>query len=274
MTWSTGRTPTWAGPRSGRCPEADSCTLASCPSARCRAPGWSRGRCPPTPSPAPHRSRGPLWKRRPDGPSWSSATRRRSSKAGSRCGRTGPRSWSSSAATNSFFRPPRPRNGSTPTTGTSRKPRSPGSLPGAGPGTSPAWTCPPSSSRPNSPTPTPSASSTTRPTGSTSIPSTGCCATCSPTRRSPPTSGTRGALRGYLRSDTIAPLPLQRLAAAHPDTVDSVYRKILRRRDFTWAEHGEALMRRRKAWYYQHEPRPGVSVIGARLLELASGGRR
>jgi len=46
------------------------------------------------------------------------------------------------------------------------------------------------------------------------------------------------------------------------------------RRDFTWAEHGEELMRRRKAWYYQHEPRPGVSVIAARLLELASGGRR
>jgi len=83
-----------------------------------------------------------------------------------------------------------------------------------------------------------------------------------------------GALRGYLRSETIAPLPLQRLAAAHPDTVDAVYRKILRRRDFTWAEHGEALMRRRKAWYYQHEPRPGVSVIGDRLLELAYGGRR
>ena len=81
-----------------------------------------------------------------------------------------------------------------------------------------------------------------------------------------------GALRGYLQSETIAPLPLQRLAAAHPDTVDAVFQKILRRRDFTWAEHGEALMRRRKAWYYQHEPRPGVSVIGARLLELASGG--
>jgi hypothetical protein len=52
-----------------------------------------------------------------------------------------------------------------------------------------------------------------------------------------------------------------------------VYRKILRQRDFTWAEHGEALMRRRKAWYYQREPRPGVSVIGDRLMELASGGR-
>ena len=52
-----------------------------------------------------------------------------------------------------------------------------------------------------------------------------------------------------------------------------MFRKILRQRDFTWAEHGEALMRRRKAWYYRHEPRPGVTVIGARLLELAFGGR-
>jgi hypothetical protein len=53
-----------------------------------------------------------------------------------------------------------------------------------------------------------------------------------------------------------------------------VYRKILGRRDFTWAEHSEALMRRRKAWCYQHERRPGFSVIGDRLLELASSGRR
>jgi hypothetical protein len=77
-------------------------------------------------------------------------------------------------------------------------------------------------------------------------------------------------LRGYLRSKTIAPLPLRRLAAAHPDTTDAVFRKILRRRDFTWVEHGEELMRRRKAWYYQHEPRPGISVIGDRLLSLAA----
>jgi hypothetical protein len=81
-------------------------------------------------------------------------------------------------------------------------------------------------------------------------------------------------LRGYLGSATVAPLPLQRLAAAHPDTVDVVFRKILRKRDFTWAEHGKALMRRRKEWYYRREPRPGVSVIGDRLIELAFGGRR
>jgi hypothetical protein len=32
----------------------------------------------------------------------------------------------------------------------------------------------------------------------------------------------------------------------------------------------EALLRRRKPWYYEQEPRPGVSVIGARLSELAA----
>jgi hypothetical protein len=47
-----------------------------------------------------------------------------------------------------------------------------------------------------------------------------------------------------------------------------VFRKVLRKPNFTWAEHGEALMRRRKPWYYDHEPRPGVSVIGSRLSEL------
>jgi hypothetical protein len=56
--------------------------------------------------------------------------------------------------------------------------------------------------------------------------------------------------------------------------VDAVFRKILRKPHFTWAEHGEALLRRRKAWYYEREPRPGVSVIGDRLVELALGGRR
>lgn len=75
-------------------------------------------------------------------------------------------------------------------------------------------------------------------------------------------------LRAYLRERTIAPLPLRRLATAHPDTVDTVSRKILRKPGFSWSEHGEALLRHRKAWYFEHEPRPGVSVIGNRLSEL------
>ncbi len=75
-------------------------------------------------------------------------------------------------------------------------------------------------------------------------------------------------LRGYLRAETIGPLPLRRLAAAHPQTVDAVFPKILGQPHFIWAEHGEALLRRRKPWYYEHEPRPDITVIGARLSEL------
>ncbi|MFG2845704.1 hypothetical protein ACGF12_21390 [Kitasatospora sp. NPDC048296] len=81
-------------------------------------------------------------------------------------------------------------------------------------------------------------------------------------------------LRVYLREESIAPLPIRRLAAAHPETVDTVFRKLLRKPGFTWSEHGEELLRRRKPWYYENEPRPGVSVIGERLSELAAGGRR
>jgi hypothetical protein len=73
---------------------------------------------------------------------------------------------------------------------------------------------------------------------------------------------------GAWRSETIGPLPLRRLAAAYPQTADAVFRKILRQPHFTWAENGEALMRQRKPWYYEHEPRPGIAVIGARLSEL------
>jgi hypothetical protein len=75
-------------------------------------------------------------------------------------------------------------------------------------------------------------------------------------------------LRGYLESDSVAPLPIRRLAVAHPETADAVFRKVLRKPSFTWADHGEALLRRRKPWYYEHEPRPGISVIGSRLQEL------
>ncbi|MFD0503270.1 hypothetical protein ACFQ0G_10770 [Streptomyces chiangmaiensis] len=78
-------------------------------------------------------------------------------------------------------------------------------------------------------------------------------------------------LRTYLRQESIGPLPIRRLAAAHPETVDAVFQKLLRKPGFTWSEHGEALLRRRKPWYYANEPRPGVSVIGDRLSALACG---
>jgi hypothetical protein len=65
-------------------------------------------------------------------------------------------------------------------------------------------------------------------------------------------------------------LTWRRLAAVHPDTVDVVFRKILKKPNFTWAKHGETLLRRQKAWYYERDPLPSVTVIGARLTELAA----
>jgi hypothetical protein len=47
-----------------------------------------------------------------------------------------------------------------------------------------------------------------------------------------------------------------------------VFRKILRQPRFTWAEHGQVLRCKRKPCYYEHEPRPDMVVLGARLSEL------
>ncbi|MFE2041095.1 hypothetical protein ACFXAZ_09210 [Streptomyces sp. NPDC059477] len=80
-------------------------------------------------------------------------------------------------------------------------------------------------------------------------------------------------LRMYLREESIAPLPIRRLADAHPRTTDMVFQKLLKKPGFTWSEHGESLLRRRKPWYYESKPRPGVSVIGDRLSELVAGRR-
>ncbi|URM90618.1 hypothetical protein LUW75_12150 [Streptomyces sp. MRC013] len=81
-------------------------------------------------------------------------------------------------------------------------------------------------------------------------------------------------LRTYLRGEPITPLPIRRPAAAHPETADAVFRKLPRKPGFVWSEHGEALLRRRKPWYYEGDPRPGASVTGGRPRELLGAGRR
>ncbi len=76
-------------------------------------------------------------------------------------------------------------------------------------------------------------------------------------------------LRAYLREDTIPPLPLRRLAAAYPGNADAVFRRVLGNRSFTWSEHGDRLLRKRKPGYYESGPLPGVAVLSDRVLELA-----
>jgi hypothetical protein len=76
-------------------------------------------------------------------------------------------------------------------------------------------------------------------------------------------------LHGYLKVDGISPTPLRRLAAAHPDTADAVFRKVLKKPDFTWAKDGEALLRKHKRQYFQEAQQPAIAVVGTRLRELA-----
>jgi hypothetical protein len=80
-------------------------------------------------------------------------------------------------------------------------------------------------------------------------------------------------LRAYLREDTIPPLPLRRLAAAYPAGADAVFRRVLGNRGFSWRQHGEALLRKRKPGYYEAEPLPSVAVLSDRAMELARARR-
>lgn len=76
-------------------------------------------------------------------------------------------------------------------------------------------------------------------------------------------------IRGYLRSEDVTPIPLRRLAEAYPETADEVFRRVTGKKTFTWPEHGENLLRKRKPWWYERELLPQVTIFGDRLLELA-----
>jgi hypothetical protein len=79
-------------------------------------------------------------------------------------------------------------------------------------------------------------------------------------------------LKAYLNEDAIPPLPLRRIAAGCPlEQVDAVYQRVLGNRGFTWQANGDALLRKRKPFYYADEPTPGVAVLSDRVLELARG---
>ena len=76
-------------------------------------------------------------------------------------------------------------------------------------------------------------------------------------------------LRAYLREDSIPPLPLERVAAAFPGTVDAVFQRVLGSKNFMWIQNGRGLLRKRKPGHYAREPLPGVAVLSDRVVELA-----
>jgi hypothetical protein len=75
-------------------------------------------------------------------------------------------------------------------------------------------------------------------------------------------------LRRYLDDESIPPAALRRMADAHPETADEVFRSVLGRLEFSWPVHGEILLREYKPSYFARTPRPAVLVVGDRLSQL------
>lgn len=82
------------------------------------------------------------------------------------------------------------------------------------------------------------------------------------------TDSYRDALLSYLDSESIYPGPLRRLADAHPDTTDDVFRKVLKKPTFAWADQGEHLLRKHKSWYFKQDRYPKTTPASDYLLSL------
>jgi hypothetical protein len=78
-------------------------------------------------------------------------------------------------------------------------------------------------------------------------------------------------LRRYLDDESITPAPLRRMADAHQETADEVFRSVLGRPEFSWPVHGEILLREYKPSYFARTPSPTVLVVGDRLTQLLGG---
>ncbi len=74
----------------------------------------------------------------------------------------------------------------------------------------------------------------------------------------------REAVSGHLKSDSISPISLRRLAERDPDRASQVFAQLLRKPHFVWRRDGEALLRRYKASFFDRPPLPGVTPMSDR----------
>ncbi|SCL15406.1 hypothetical protein [Micromonospora inyonensis] len=74
----------------------------------------------------------------------------------------------------------------------------------------------------------------------------------------------REAVSGYLKSQTLPPIALRRLAEQDPDRAGRVFARLLGKPRFTWQRDGEALLRRYKAGFFDRTPLPGVTPLSNR----------
>jgi hypothetical protein len=74
----------------------------------------------------------------------------------------------------------------------------------------------------------------------------------------------REAVSGYLRSGSIAPVVLRRLAEQDPDRAGGLFARLLGKPRFTWQRDGEALLRRYKPDFFDRTPLPSVTPLSDR----------
>jgi hypothetical protein len=75
----------------------------------------------------------------------------------------------------------------------------------------------------------------------------------------------REIVRTYLEDPSISPRLLRRLADADPARASEVFRRVLDRPDFWWAQDGDALLQRYKAGYFAHPVLPSVTPVNDAL---------
>lgn len=74
----------------------------------------------------------------------------------------------------------------------------------------------------------------------------------------------REALSGYLKSSSIPPVVLRRLAEQYPDHASRVFARLLGKPRFAWQRDADALLRRYKADLLDRTPLPGVTPLSDR----------
>jgi hypothetical protein len=72
-------------------------------------------------------------------------------------------------------------------------------------------------------------------------------------------------VKAYFTDDSVDPVPLQRLAARHPDNASRVLRAALGKPGLSWEADGERLLRQFKKAWYERPAFPRVSVVSQRL---------
>ncbi|MCG2624287.1 hypothetical protein LVY72_20565 [Arthrobacter sp. I2-34] len=77
------------------------------------------------------------------------------------------------------------------------------------------------------------------------------------------------AVRHYLEDPGVSGDVLRELAAAHPDTVDALYRLVLEDPDFIWERDGEEMLRRHKPANLWEPDMPDITILPGLAEEFA-----